>query len=378
MRTRNYFIALGLLAVTAQSMAAQERPTLAIGVIGQGYSFASGFGVESTTLLLTPVAFTAPVSDKLTLDLYGAYARGAVAVENAATHTMQGLVDTRIRASFAVTPWAVLSGSVNLPTGNATHDNSEAIVATALSAELLGFREALWGTGFGFTTGIATAARFGNTGLGVGASYRVASEFEPSAEESFKYTPGNEARIRVALDQNVGDGNKLTLGVTFQNYSDDQVDGRNLFAPGNRFRGDLAYAFRSGPGSTWTIFLADVRRENGDVTLRLVDSSGAQVGDSIFPAGEQNLAIAGVAGSLRLGTLTLRPSADARLLTRKSGEDEGWLASAGTEFAVRRSKIEIVPSIRASYGQLEGPGTDTKFGFWGGELGLLFRFGGGR
>ena len=377
MRTRNYFIALAALAAVAQTSAAQERAAVAVGAIGQGYSYGSGFGVESTSLLIAPVAFTMPVSDKLTLDLYSAYARGAVNLENT-THTMQGLVDTRIRASLAVTPWAVLSGSVNLPTGNATHDNSEAIVATALSAELLGFREALWGTGFGFTTGVATAGRFGNTGLGFGASYRVASEFEPSAEQSFKYTPGNEARVRLALDQNVGDGNKLTVGLTFQNYSDDKVDGRNLFAPGNRFRGDVAYAFRAGPSSTWTIFVADVLRENGDVTLRLVDNSGTAVGDSTFSAGQQNLAVAGVAGSMRVGTLTLRPSFDARVLTRESGADEGWLASGGTEFAFRRNRTEIVPSIRASYGQLEGPGTDTKYGFWGGELGLMFRFGGGR
>lgn len=377
MSARQFFIAIGTLAITAQSVTAQQRPAFAAGAISQGYSYGSGFGVESTTLLMTPLAVTMPVSDKLTLDLYGAYARGAVNLENT-THTMQGLVDTRIRASLAVTPWAVLSGSVNLPTGNATHDNSEAIVATALSAELLGFREALWGTGFGFTTGLATAARFGNTGLGVGASYRVAGEFEPSTEESFKYTPGNEARLRVALDQNVGDGNKLTLGLTFQNYSDDQVDGRNLFAPGNRFRADLAYAFRAGPASTWTIYVADVLRENGDVTLRLVDNAGTTVGDSTFAAGQQNLAVAGVAGSLRLGTLTLRPSVDARLLTRESGADEGWLASAGTEFAFRRSSIEVIPSIRASYGQLEGPSADTKYGLWGGELGLMLRFGGSR
>jgi hypothetical protein len=376
MRTRTLFAAVGMLMLPAQPALAQQRAALAVGVIGQGYSYGSGFGVESTTLLMTPVAFTMPVNDKLTLDLYGAYARGAVNLADA-SHTMQGLIDTRIRASYAVTPWAVLSGSLNLPTGNSTHDNSEAIVATALSAELLGFREALWGTGFGFTTGLATAARFGNTGVGAGASYRVAREFEPSAEESFKYEPGNETRVRVAVDQNIGD-NKLTLGVTFQNYSDDKVDGRNLFAPGNRFRGDVSYAFRTSPTSTWTVFLTDVVRENGDVTLRLVDTGGTIVGDSTFEAGQQNLAVAGVAGAMRLGSLTLRPTVDARVLTRESGEDEGWLASAGTEVATRRWGREIVPSARLSYGQLEGPRTDTKYGFWGGELGVMVRFGGGR
>jgi hypothetical protein len=364
-------IAATLIATTTAS--AQERPAFAVGAIGQGYSFGADNGVESTTLLLTPIAFTMPVSRALTLDLYGAYARGAVNLSNE-THTLQGIVDTRIRASYAVTPWAVVSAAINLPTGNATHDSEEAIVASALSMELLGFREALWGTGFGFTTGVSTAGRFGNTGLGIGASYRVASEFEPSEDQAFKYTPGNEVRVRVALDQNVGANNKLTLGVTFQNYAEDKVDGRNLFAPGNRIRGDLAYSFRTGPASTWTFYVADVHRENGDVTLQLTQG-GTATGDTTFEAGHQNMAVVGVAGALRMGTLALRPSADARLLTRESGEEEGWLAGVGTDIPFRAGNTEVVPSVRVSYGQLETATSDVRNGFWGGELGLMLRFG---
>lgn len=359
--------------MTASIGAAQERTAFAVGGIGQGYSFGSESGVESATLLLLPVAFTMPVSRGLTLDLYGAYARGAVNLENE-THTLQGIVDTRLRASYAVTPWAVISAAVNLPTGNATHDSEEAIVASALSMELLGFREALWGTGFGFTTGVSTAGRFGNTGLGIGASYRVASEFEPSEEQAFKYTPGNEVRLRVALDQNVGTNNKLTLGVTFQNYAEDKVDGRNLFAPGNRIRGDLAYSFRTSPTSTWTFYVADVHRENGDVTLQLTQG-GTAAGDTTFAAGHQNMAVVGFAGAMRMGTLALRPSADARLLTRESGEEEGWLAGIGTDIPFRTGNTEVVPSVRLSYGQLEGASSDERNGFWGGEFGLMIRFG---
>ncbi|MGQ0562208.1 MAG: hypothetical protein ACT443_10075 [Gemmatimonadota bacterium] len=376
MSARNFALAFGLVAALAQGAAAQERQAFAIGGVAQSYSFASGFGVESTALLIAPVAYTLPVTRQFTVDLYGAYAHGTVKLENA-THTLQGIVDTRVRASLAVAPWAVLSAAVNLPTGNASHDSEEAIVANALSMELLGFREALWGTGFGFTSGIATASRIGDTGVGFGASYRVAGEFEPSSEQSLKYTPGNEARVRVALDQNIGAYNKLTFGITFQNYADDKVDGRNLFAPGNRIRGDLSYSFRASPASTWTIFVADVHREHGDVTLQLAQS-GAVVGDTTFEAGQQNLAVAGFAGALRIGSLDLRPSADARLLTRESGEEEGWLAGIGTDIPFRAGTTEIVPSVRFSYGQLEGANTDERASFWGGELGLMLRWGGGR
>lgn len=376
MKARNCIIGAALLATLAQTADAQESRAFAVGVVGQGYSLGGDLRTESAVLLMAPIAFTAPLTSQLTLDLYGAYARGDVKLRDGDSYTLQGIVDTRIRASFAATPWAVISASVNLPTGNATHDTDEAIVASVLSTEILGFREALWGTGFGFTTGVATASRFGNTGLGFGASYRVASEFEPSAEQSLKYTPGNEARVRLALDQNVG-ANKLTLGLTFQNYSDDKVDGQNLFAPGNRWRADATYSFRASSTATWTLFVTDVRRENGDVTLRIVDPSGNPVADSTFTAGQQNLLVGGIAGAMRLGSLTVRPSADVRLLTRKSGQDEGWLAGFGSDFPMRRGSTDIIPNLRVSYGQLEGV-NDERHGVFGGEAGLTLRWGGSR
>lgn len=376
MKRTTVFLGFTFALAIAQPLSAQQQRALAVAGIGQGYSFAEGIATESAMLLITPVAFTAPITRQLTLDLYSAYARGEVKFRDGATNTLQGIVDTRIRASLAATPWAVISASVNLPTGNATHDSEEAIVANALSSEILGFREALWGTGFGFTTGIATASRFGETGVGFGASYRVATEFEPSAEEAFKYTPGNEARARLAIDRNIG-ANKLTAGVTFQNYSDDKVDGRNLFAPGNRWRADVTYSFRTSPTSTWTLFFTDVRRENGDVTLRIVDPAGNPLSDSTFQAGQQNLAVGGLAGATRIGSINMRPSVDVRLLTRESGTDEGWLAGFGSDFPIRRGRTDIVPSVRFNYGQLEGA-TDDRHAVYGGELGLTLRWGGAR
>jgi len=371
MTKRNWLVPLALLAVYAQPAQSQERHTLAIVGAFQGYSFPKELAVKSATLAIVPVGYQFVASRSLSFDFYTAYARGAVEV-GGESFTLQGLVDTRVRASLNVTPWAVITGALNLPTGNATHDQEEAIVATALSTELLGFREALWGTGFGATTGLATAWRVGSTGIGFGASYRAQSEFEPSADTSFKYTPGNETRARVAIDQNIGTS-KLTLGLTFQNYSDDQIDGRNLFAPGNRWRGDLAYSFRTGVSSTWTLYAADVRRENGDVSLQIVNANGQPVRDSIFTAGQQNMAVVGIAGATR----SFRPSADFRLLTRESGADEGWLAGVGADFPRRSGSMDIIPNLRVSYGAMEGT-TDEKHGFWGGEVSLTLRWGGGR
>lgn len=374
MNKRKWLVPIALLVVNTQPVHAQERHTLALVGAFQGYKFPKELsGVTSATLAIVPIGYELHVSRALSLDFYSAFARGDVK-DAQKTYTMQGLVDTRVRASLNVTPWAVLTGALNLPTGNATHDASEAIVATSLSTELLGFREALWGTGFGATTGIATAWRAGSTGIGFGASYRMQSEFEPSADSAFKYAPGNEARARVAIDQNVGSNSKVTLGLTFQNYSDDQLDGRNLFAPGNRWRGDIAYSFRGGVNSTWSIYAADVRRENGDVSLQLVDGAGRPVRDSTFSAGQQNMVVVGIAGASR----GLRPSADFRLLTRQSGAGEGWLAGAGTDLPIRRGGTDVIPNFRLSYGQMEGGNNDIKHSFWGGEVSLTLRWAGGR
>ena len=371
MKAVKWLFAAALLGAAAPAVA-QDRQTAALAPAYQGYSFADGLGVTSATLAILPVGYELNLSQSLALDVYAALARGDVKIGDE-SFTLQGLVDTRVRASLTVTPWAVLTAAVNLPTGKSTHDSEEAIVATALSTELLGFREALWGTGFGVTTGVATAWRTGSTAIGLGASYRLANSFEPSADTSFKYTPGNETRLRVAIDQNVGDS-KLTLGLTFQNYSDDRVDGRDLFAPGNRWRGDLGFSFRTGATSTWTVFAADVLRQNGDVSLQIVDLNGNALGDSTFTAGKQNLAVVGVSGAMRLGSAsTLRPSADVRLLTRDSGEGEGWMAGLGADAPFRRGGIDWIPGFRVSRGAIENA-DDERQSFWGGELSLAIRF----
>jgi hypothetical protein len=366
MKFRAGLVLFGLVALTAPDAHAQRQ---SFGVVPnvQFYQF-DEMDVETARLLIVPVGYQLSLGSRFTIDAYAAYARGDVDV-GGETHTLEGIVDTRVRASIAASPWAVLTVGVNVPTGNATHDASEAVVASALSTELLGFREALWGTGFGFTSGVATAWHMGETGVGLGASYRVAGEFEPVADSTFTYAPGNEARVRLALDRNIG-SSKLTFGVTFQNYSADQARGRELFAPGNRFRLDGAYSFRTGTTSTWTLFATDVWRENGDVTLPLTTG-----GFETSKAGQQNLVVLGLAGALQMSSrLSFQPSADFRLLTRESGEGEGWLVGFGTDMPVRRSNFEIVPTIRAAYGKIEGA-TDAKSSLWGGEAGLAFRFG---
>jgi hypothetical protein len=183
---------------------------------------------------------------------------------------------------------------------------------------MLGFREATWGTGLGITGGIATARQMGDWGIGLGASYRQSSEFEPTDGDDLKYQPGNEARVRLGLDRNVGEGGKFTAGVTFLNYSQDQARGRNFFQAGNRVRVDASYAFRSG-ASTWSLFAANSWRAHGDLTLDVVDAADNVVGDSLIVVGGQNLFISGLRGSVPSGPSWTSGSRPGRTPTAEAG-----------------------------------------------------------
>jgi hypothetical protein len=372
MSLRSRAVALLMLCSTAP-LAAQDVRTFAVTPSAQFYSFGSGYPLDNVSLLLLPVAYQQPLGQHLTIDGYTGFAVGTV---NAAGHAfkLSGPIDTRVRASWSATPWAVLTFGLNIPTGKATHDSDEAVVASVLSTDLLGFREANFGIGFGATTGIATARRIGEWGVGFGASYRLSGGFEPNADTTLKYTPGNEARARVVFDRTIGN-NKLTAGVTFQNYTQDKIEGRNLFQSGNRWRGDATYSFRTGVGASWTLYVSDLWRERGDLTLSLLNSTGT-VGDSITRTPSQNLLIAGVAGAWRLSSaVLLRPGVDLRLQNRNETGGTGWVLGGGTEVPLRAGTMEISPSARVTFGQLEAPTGDMK-SLFGGEVGLALRWGG--
>lgn len=373
------FGALLLLATSAPAaLFAQQpaSPAIATGAYFQGYDFDAGLPVEGVNLFIVPVGVELPLGSRVGIDVYSAYAHGAVK-QDGVIRTLSGVVDTRLRGSFTLAQSTVLTFGLNLPTGQSTHDAGEALVASALSSDLLGFREANFGIGTGVTTGIATATRLGEWGLGLGGSYRYSGGFEPRADTGFTYTPGDEIRGRLALDRTVA-GNKLTIGAMVQHFGEDQVDDRDLFRSGLRVRGDLAYGFRTSATATWQLYLADIWRESGDLRLDLVDGNNAVIGDSTINTPSQNLLIAGVGGAFRIGNQVIRPSLDGRLLTReKVGGTEGgdgWLVGFGLDAPVRAlGRFEIIPRGRIAAGAIDDTGGEAR-SFWGGEVGGTLRW----
>jgi hypothetical protein len=375
MRSRFGFAPILAVALAAPLPAQNVERSIATGVTFQGFTFDREHGLDAANLLMVPFAFQQPIGRALAVDFYSAYARGSVE-RDGALYELNGFVDTRIRGSLTVLPTAVITLGLNLPTGHTTHTTEEALVAGVLATELLGFREASWGTGLGITTGFATAHRAGDWGVGLGASYRLAGDFEPRADTVMTYRPGNEARARVALDRTLSRTSKLTLGATFQNYATDQLDGRDLFQSGSRWRTDGALSFRTGPTSSWTLFAANIWRDQGEVTLAVLGTDGTTVEETRQAVGSQNLFVGGLIGALSVAGLTIRPALDTRIQTRQEEGGSGWLFGGGLDVPLRlHGRYDLVPGARLYSGRLETV-QGVEHGIWGGEAGLTVRWGG--
>ena len=331
-----------------------------------GYDFDAGLGAEAAQLLMIPVALRVPVREDVTVDVSSAWAEGRIEVQGT-RWKLSGPVDTGVRAAYQALPWVLVTLGANVPTGTATHDSGEAIVASVLSTDLLGFREATWGRGFALTSSVAVARSFGSFGLGLAAAYAHRGRFNPSTEQAdLQYEPGNEARIRVGLDRNFGNST-LTAGATFIDYAQDRVasdaepGGRNLFQAGRRIRLDATYAFRMGAG-VWTVYAADLIRRNGNLSLPNLDSQNLPLGTfTDVQTPRQNLLIAGVMGTVAIGGgFVLRPHADFKLQSREdptgSNAGSGWLVAFGGDVPLRIfGGYDFFPKARALLGSIKDP-----------------------
>lgn len=366
---------LALAAAVALPVGAQQ--TMGISPQYMGLSFEKGLGIDAASLFMVPVAVRLQPSQSFSFDLYSAWAEGRVEQNNVA-YTLSGPVDTRVKVTYQATPWALLSVGANVPTGKATHDGEQAVVASVLSADLFGFRESTWGTGFGVTSSIATAMRAGQFGIGVAAAYALNGQFDPSSEQDLTYQPGNETRVRIGIDRNIGTST-VTAGAMFMTYTADQANGTNLFQAGNRMRFDATYQFRAGAG-VWTLYGADLWREHGDLTLPFVDENGTTVGDTTYTTPSQNLVAVGLLGTIGVGgSYVFRPNVDLRVQKRQetAGSDQGsgWILAAGGDFPVRvLGRYDLFPKARFLFGaQKDAAGASKRI--TGVELSATIRWG---
>lgn len=362
-RRREAGAAAAAAMLLAGALPAQQA---AAGPLVQRYTFADpdAASVESVTLVAFPFSARAPLGPRVTLGVDGTWARGSLDDPGRGEVTISGLTDTQVSLTFAGRGGATSVSAIALvPTGNETQSLDESRVAGAVASELLPFAVSNWGTGGGVGLSVASAHAVGPVGVGLSVSYLVRREFEPLAEQTFAYRPGDVLRVVAAVDGTVGRASKGTLQLAWHRHADDAGDDANLFRAGDRLQLLGSLGFPVATGSTGLVFAAVHHREQG--TYLASDGTLAS----------QDLLLVGGGLRTRAGAARLLPRVEGRLFRREDGVEQGWDLGAGVDVEFDAGATVWVPTLRVHLGNLEvREGVET--GFTGFEAGLTVRFGG--
>jgi hypothetical protein len=305
--------------------------------------------------LAIPLFVSLPVGSRTSVDIGTAYAHAQVT--SGAEHSdIAGLTDVQLRAQYTLgSDRVVLTGGINLPTGNASVSADQLAAASLIGSDFLAFPVSNMGTGLAITGGAAMAYPLGEWNLGAGASIRRSRAYEPFdvPGESFRYQPGNEVRLRLGLDRPVAEG-RVAFGATYAAFGRDDAGGSayntgdrvialgeltgrlgeedytvaayNVFrAPGSYASGD-----RAGRENIANLFLSLGVHTLGTViepSLELRHWLQNVYDDEASPARAQSSALAtiGLRARIDAGSFELFPSAGYTALGRLATTDDAGL-----------------------------------------------------
>ncbi|HEX7978500.1 MAG TPA: hypothetical protein VF461_07860 [Gemmatimonadaceae bacterium] len=326
--------------------------------------------------LAIPLYASFPVGSRASFDVGTAYARAHVS-SAAEQSDIAGLTDVQLRGQYTLgTDFVVLTGGINLPTGNASVSLDQLAAASLIGSDFLAFPVSNMGTGLAITGGAALAYPLGIWNVGAGASVRRSRAYDPFdvPGESFHYQPGNEVRLRLGVDRPVAEG-RLALGATYAAFGRDNAGGSayntgdrvialgeltgrlgeqdytvaayNVFrAPGNYASGD-----RAGRENIANLFLSLGVHALGtvfepSVELRHWLQNVYEVGDATGPARSQSsrLATIGLRARIEAGGLELFPSGAYTTLGRLAMTDD-----AGLPVQAALSGFHLGLVVRASH-----------------------------
>ena len=367
---RRATIALGTLSSLAvRPILAQDPGVVSTRAAAEAVSYTlRANGSEKTiSQFVTPLALVIPIGERFTFDIATAYARSRVAVkgDTAAPSTVSGLTDTQVRGSYVLGQDAiVLTGGLNLPTGQSTANARQFIAAQSISNDFLLFPIGTMGAGVGATGGIALARPIGAWNVGVGASYRHSADFAPyeyNDGQKAHYQPGNELRTRIGIDRSFGAATAMA-GVTYSSFGDDKSSGAT-FNTGNRLVLQGGYAATVGSVGyslgAWNLTRTRGTRADGR------SAPGENITNVILGA------------SFAAGGVSLEPSLEARHLARSAipaatsaGERSatGQMETIGLRARWTVNSFQVAPSAGYSTGKLEGSALTG----WHGTLAVRF------
>jgi hypothetical protein len=236
-------------SLAAGSLAAQGEggppTTVRTGVTIQGYSFGSGLAFDRVTQVTVPASVVHRFSPRLVVDLSTAFSTASVRTSGGSNLSLSGLVDTDLRAVYAIVPSRLLFTLVaTLPTGRTSVADTIVPLFGVLATDLLDFPMPSFGSGGAVTGGLASAFKLGSDwALGAAASYRYTLNYTPVAG-SGQLQPGDEMRIRLGLEGPLGGGKYLRGALVVTASGGDTLTGSQSSISGDRV---LGYAAMSMP-----------------------------------------------------------------------------------------------------------------------------------
>ena len=315
------------------------------------YKLASPLNEKISSFSL-PMFYVLPVFSALTVDVGTAFATATVETESiglsgtttTSTSEISGITDTQIRANYAFgQDFIVVTAGVNLPTGSATVDAEKINAATRIGSDFLMFPISGFGSGLGFTGGVALAKPVGAWNVGFGTSVRYSSEYEPFRDAtgtSTKFTPGPEYRARLGADMPYGTG-RMSFGVTYSSFGDDQTDLGIVASSGDRIVGQFAMNNSMQNNVDYSFVLWNLYRTAGT----LINGSDSPVG---------NITNAMLSFGVRApGNTSLEPSIETRVWTQEKTKTS-FMSTLGLRLSIPRGKVMVVPGFGFSMGAMEG------------------------
>jgi hypothetical protein len=301
---------------------------------------------ETISEFTTPIFLVIPVSPTLNFDVGTAYAWARVSPNASNTEAMSsisGLTDTQVRANLAIgTDFIVLTAGVNLPTGRESATQAQQLAAFRIGSDFLAFPISNMGTGLGFTGGVALARPMGAWNLGVGASVRQSSAYEPlvaSGGARVRFEPGNEYRARVGLDHAFGTG-RVALGVTYSKFGNDDLGG-SIYNTGDRYVAQAGFNNSFGGArvlvNAWNLYRRSGRIFTGERT-GAEDIANLLVGVGFMAPGG-----------------ALEPSVELRNWTQET-LSASTLATLGVRYTLDSGGMSITPSAGYTFGRFAAVG----------------------
>jgi len=309
---RLVLVAAGLIAVPAFAQSPiYPSGSAGTGALARTYIFAGSTGLNHASQLVVPVFAGIPIGRQFFVDVTANYAVTEVEGTSGVAERLDGVTDTQVRGSLTLgRDLAVLSASVNVPTGKATIEADQLTVLGTTAQTFLPFAVTNYGTGFGATTGLAVARSFGSWNLGVAGAVRYVNGYQPVSDPAVggEYKPGVEGRVRLGADRLLGERGRLTVGVTWTSFGTDEFSGQIQagafrYHPGSRLIAEASLAHQVGRSSIqgygWAYF-----RDDG----RTTSDSGSSL------SGAENLYNLGFMLLSPLGTtVVLDPGVDLRV-----------------------------------------------------------------